>query len=84
VRVAGGPVNATLFLDNVSANNNPYGIYADQSTIVSMTRSVLTKNATGVQIGPAPAAVKSFGDNDVDGNGADVAGASALVAVSPR
>jgi hypothetical protein len=67
---ATGSGTATMMLRRVTASNNPTGVSAAGTAIVTIARSILTGNSnafvfSGVNGTPT---INSYGDNDIDGN----------------
>jgi hypothetical protein len=67
---SGSSASISLALDNTSAVNNLYGLYATGSPYVVLGRSALTQNEYyGVYNNTSSSTVFSFGNNDLSWNG---------------
>jgi hypothetical protein len=62
---------------DVVASNNRVGLHADLNGILRVAHSVVTGNNTGVLTGTG--AIKSYGDNDIDGNTTDNTGVLTVI-----
>jgi hypothetical protein len=64
---------AAVMLRNVVASNNTFGLQAADNAILRVAHSVVTGNDVGVKVFGG-GIIKSYGDNDIDGNGSDNTG----------
>ena len=68
--LAGGPLVSFMVRNSTIANNVSSGLEAfGPSTVIRVTRSTITGNATGWDTDLSGAVVLSYGDNNIDGNG---------------
>lgn len=79
-----GNVPVTVTASNTIASNNTIGFYAGTSGTIQISQTVVTANATGIQIGGSPiGVVNTFGDNDINLNTTPISGGS-LTPVAPQ
>jgi len=75
---ASGNAATAVTLRNVVAGNNGTGLGAGQNAILRVADSVVTGNNTGVNT-HGGGILNSYGDNDIDGNTTDNAGALTVI-----
>ncbi|MGQ0444683.1 MAG: hypothetical protein ACT4O2_06035 [Beijerinckiaceae bacterium] len=76
-----GVTHPDVMLRNVVASYNGTGLFADDGAILRIAHSVVTGNVTGVSTA-GTGSIKSYGDNDIDGNTSD--GLAALTTIPPH
>jgi hypothetical protein len=73
-----------LSIDNASIGNNSQGVFAFHTAQVTLARSVVTGNGTGISNSTSPNSLYTYGDNEINLNTTDFFGAALLTTFSER
>jgi hypothetical protein len=82
--VANGSDLLTATVDMSTFNNNEYGIYAGNSVVLLLGRSVITSNKFGIYSNVSSSTLYTYGDNRINKNSVDISGTALNTSFKPQ